>query len=60
MSPPSLQRIEGMLNVYPFNVQLVQELKLTYHQIRLAYSIHIQELVRQEHFIHNLIIFTFT
>ena len=49
MSRTSLHRIlSDDLHLYPYKVQLVQNLKPTAHQQRLNYSIQIQRLVTEE------------
>lgn len=56
ISRTSLQRIQRILKLVPYKIQVVQELLPADYRARLAYAIHFQELARQEpRFISNLI-----
>nr|CAI5865735.1 unnamed protein product [Callosobruchus analis] len=52
----SLQRILATLHMFPYKIQLVQELKPADYQQRLDYAVALQQKVRDNlDFIHNLI-----
>ncbi|XP_023311192.1 uncharacterized protein LOC111692289 [Anoplophora glabripennis] len=56
LSRGSLQRILHTIRMFPYKIQLVQELKPTDYQQRLDYAIYFRQKAEENHdFIHNLI-----